>query len=100
MNPLRTIPLGVVLLSVLVRPLAAQLGTATISGNVTDSTGAVIVNASVTAVNNDTGFRRQTTSNEQGHYNLPGLSPGSYSVSVEFSGFRRAENTGITLQVD
>jgi len=42
----------------------AQLGTATISGNVTDSTGAVVVGASITAVNNGTGFRRQTVSND------------------------------------
>ena len=63
------------------RPALAQLGTATISGNVTDSTGAVLVGATVTAVNNATGFRRQTISNELGQYNLPGLSPGSYSLT-------------------
>ena len=47
-------------------PASAQLGTATISGNVTDSSAAIVVGASVTAVNNATGFRRQTISNEQG----------------------------------
>jgi hypothetical protein len=82
------------------RPAAAQLGTATISGKVTDATGAVVVGASVTAVNNDTGFRRQTTSNELGQYNLPGLSPGSYSLTVEFTGFRRTELSDIRVQVD
>ena len=82
------------------RPALAQLGTATISGNVTDSTGAVVVDASVTAVNNATGFRRQTTSNDQGQYNLPGLTPGSYNLSVESKGFRRAELNDIALQVD
>src|SRR4051794_7330566 len=53
-------------------PLSAQLGTATISGNVTDSSGAVIVGAAIKAVNNGTAFVRQTTSNQQGQYNLPG----------------------------
>ena len=80
--------------------LRAQLGTATISGNVTDSTGAVVLGASVTAVNSATGFRRQTTSNEQGQYNLPGLTPGTYNVTVELAGFRRAELPNISLQVD
>src|SRR5262245_30887314 len=79
---------------------SAQLGTATISGNVTDPTGAVVVGANVTAVSNTPGFLRQTVSSEQGQYSLPGLTPGSYSLSVEFKGFRRAELTNITLQVD
>ena len=57
-------------------PLAAQLGTATISGAVTDSTGATIAGASIAAVNVETGFRRQTATNAIGQYNLPGLSPG------------------------
>src|SRR5215813_10718817 len=78
----------------------AQLGTATISGNVTDSSSAVVVGATVTAVNNGTGFQRQTVSGDQGQYNLPGLTPGSYNLTVEFSGFRRAELKAITLQVD
>ena len=80
------------------KPASAQLGTATISGNVTDPTGAIVVGASVTAVNNATGFRRQTTSNELGQYNLPGLTPGSYSLTVEFTGFRRAELRDITCR--
>src|SRR5712691_2332104 len=81
-------------------PVWAQLGTATISGNVTDSSGAVVVGANVSAANNGTGFQRQTTTNPQGQYNLPGLNPGSYSLTVEFMGFRRAEHSNITLQVD
>lgn len=44
-------------------PLWSQLGTATISGNVTDTTGAVVAGAVVTSVNHDTGFRRQTAGN-------------------------------------
>src|SRR5436190_19932980 len=81
-------------------PAWAQLGTATMSGNVTDSSGAVVVGATVSATNNGTGFQRQTTTNPQGQYNLPGLNPGSYTVSVEFTGFRRAERSDVTLQVD
>jgi len=96
----RIILLGVFILAITLEPLCAQLGTATISGNVTDSSTAVVVGATVTAVSNATGFRRQTTTNDQGQYNLPGLAPGAYHVSVEFKGFRRAELPNITLQVD
>src|ERR1051326_4377325 len=78
-------------------PVRAQLGTATISGNITDSSGAVIVGATVRAINNGTGFVRQTSSNQLGQYNLPGLTPGPYNVQVEFAGFRRAERSDITL---
>jgi len=83
-----------------VNPVWAQLGTATMYGNVTDSSGAVVVGATVTVTNNDTGFLRQTTTNPQGQYNLPGINPGSYSLRVDFAGFRRAERSNITLQVD
>lgn len=101
MNRFRVIfPSLVFLLGISVGPLSAQMGTATISGNVTDTTGAVVVGASVTTVNHATGFRRQTISSGQGQYNLPGLTPGSYSLSVEFKGFRRAELGNITVQVD
>lgn len=81
-------------------PLCGQLGTATISGNITDSSGAVVVGASVTVVNTDTGFRRQTASNDLGQYNLPGLTPGTYDMTVEFTGFKRSERRRLTLQVD
>src|SRR4030095_1150920 len=81
-------------------PAQAQLGTATISGNVADSSGAVVGGATVTACTTGTGFQRQTVSADQGQYNLPGLTPGSYNLTVEFSGFRRAELKAITLQVD
>ena len=78
----------------------AQLGTATISGNVTDSSGATVAAAAVVALNAANGFRRQTTSSQSGQYSLPGLTPGAYSVNVELAGFRRAALSEITLQVD
>src|SRR5262249_28195404 len=78
----------------------SQLGTATISGMVTDATGAAVAGASITAVHVETGFRPQTTSNPSGQYNLPGLTPGQYDLTFEFQGFKKAEQKGLTLQVD
>src|SRR4029078_4183340 len=63
-------------------------------------TGAVVVGASVAVVSNETGFRRETVANNQGQYNLPGLVPGNYDLTVEFQGFKRVENKGLTVQVD
>ena len=77
-----------------VQPLAAQLGTATISGVVTDTTGAAVAGASITAVNTETGFRRQTVSNPIGQYNVPSLTPGQYDLTIEFQGFKKAEQKG------
>ena len=88
------------LLVVAGRPASAQLGRATISGVVTDSTGAVVTGASVTVVHVDTGFRRTTVSSAIGQYNLPGLTPGPYDLIVELAGFRRAQRQGLILQVD
>ena len=83
-----------------IQPLLAQLGTATISGAIIDQTGASVVGASVTVVNTETGFRRQSVSNGIGQYNLPGLVPGQYDLTFEMQGFKKAENKGLTLQVD
>ncbi|MCU1330600.1 MAG: TonB-dependent receptor [Bryobacterales bacterium] len=81
-------------------PVYAQLGTATISGAVIDSTGAAVSGASITTTNADTGFRRETVSNTLGEYSISGLAPGTYDVQVEFKGFKKAEQKALTLQVD
>src|SRR5262245_3338188 len=81
-------------------PLHAQLGTGTISGTIFDQTGAVLPGPNVTATNTGTGFVRVTVASETGDYRLAGLQPGTYDLRVEFSGFRRFVQSGITLQVD
>ncbi|MGH9326574.1 MAG: carboxypeptidase-like regulatory domain-containing protein, partial [Terriglobia bacterium] len=60
----------------------AQMLFGTISGTVTDPSGAVIPNARITIKNNATGVTRATTTNARGVYNAPGLSPGPYTVSA------------------
>src|SRR5262245_50625157 len=81
-------------------PLYAQLGTGTISGTVFDQTGAVLPGANVTVTNAGTGFMRETVSSETGDYRLLGLQPGTYELSVQFSGFSRFVRSGLVLQVD
>jgi hypothetical protein len=81
-------------------PALAQQGRGTILGTVTDPSGAAVTGASILILNTQTNVAARTVSNESGFYSSPPLNVGSYSVSVEKSGFRRALRSGITLLVD
>src|SRR5580704_5772065 len=78
-----------VFLVVTVSSLWAQTSTTgAIAGVVTDPTAAVVPGVSITLKNVDTGSSASTTSNAQGSYNFPLLSPGNYSVSANGTGFK------------
>src|SRR5262245_60054388 len=78
----------------------AQNVTGTILGTVVDSTGAIVAGARVTVTNDRTGQRRELSTDQQGGYVANFLPVGSWSVTVEKEGFRRAAVAGIPLQVD
>ena len=63
-------------------PARAQLLQGSITGNVTDSTQAAVVEAKVVATEQQTNFTRDTTTNASGVYNLLQLPPGTYTVIV------------------
>ena len=88
------------LLMVAAIPLPAQVTSGTIVGVVSDSTGAVIPNASVTLVHQATKDTRQTRTNDRGEFNVPFVRIGQYSISAETQGFRTQTQTGIAVQVD
>ncbi|NUQ30849.1 MAG: TonB-dependent receptor [Acidobacteriaceae bacterium] len=67
--------------------LLAQTITASVNGTVTDPTGAVVVNATVMAVNVDTGVTTPTTTNHEGIYAIRFLQIGNYQIKVESAGF-------------
>jgi hypothetical protein len=73
--------------------------TAQVSGLITDSSGARVSDASVTALNKDTGISRATDSNNDGYYMVPLLQPGNYMITVKATGFATQVRTGITLEV-
>lgn len=79
--------------------IAAQEQTGTITGTVTDSSGAVIPDATVTITNTDTQSVRAVTSNATGSYTVPYLQPGNYSVKAEKAGFKLVNRTGLELRV-
>jgi hypothetical protein len=69
-------------------------------GRVSDSTGAVIVAASVAAENLGTAQVQKTVTNKEGSHLIPSLQPGAYKITVESSGFKTFMQSGITLQVN
>src|ERR1700719_2365177 len=81
------------------RPAHAQLAGATLTGVVTDKSGAVVGRAKIQMKNLDNGQVREVTSNESGLYSAPNLPPGPYEVKVSASGFTSAVQKGIELNV-
>src|ERR1700761_4569847 len=77
-----------------------QMATAELSGNVLDTSGATVPNATVTATNVGTGIVHSTVSEKAGDYVLIDLPPGDYTVTVEAAGFRKLEQSGISLQIN
>jgi len=77
----------------------AQTGTSSITGSVTDLTGAALPGVEITLANQETGARFQTLTNETGAYRVASLPPGIYRIEAELAGFDRLSRGPITLQV-
>ena len=73
---------------------------AQIRGTVTDQSGAVLVDASVTITNDATNISQQTHSDNHGQYFIVGLRPAAYTIKAESKGFETNEKKNIVLQVD
>ena len=76
---------------------AVLLVLGTISGTVTDSTGAVVHNAKVVITDLVTNATRETKTNAQGEYRVFGLAESRYQVAVSMAGMRTTQITGIVL---
>ncbi|MCL4850826.1 MAG: carboxypeptidase regulatory-like domain-containing protein, partial [Bryobacteraceae bacterium] len=78
---------GVALLLLLPGAAHAQTTFASITGTITDGTGAVVPNASITVRSLATNIETRTTSNDVGNYTVPQLKEGPYSVRATAHGF-------------
>jgi Carboxypeptidase regulatory-like domain len=90
----------VCLVALCICPMAYGQATGSFSGNVLDKTGAAIAGATVTTTSQTTGASRQALTDEAGHYSIPLLPIGIYTVRAEFKGFQPAESKDLKLQVD
>lgn len=72
--------------------------TSSITGTVTDTSGAVIPDVKVQLVNTLTGVAYETVSGSAGNYTIPLLRPGSYEIRVEHAGFKQFRQTGIVIE--
>ena len=81
-------------------PAVFGQATGSFSGNVTDKTGAPIAGATVTATSQGTGVARQAQTDESGHYSIPLLPIGVYTIRAEFKAFQAGESKDLKLQVD
>src|ERR1700761_6107813 len=79
--------------------LHAQV-TGAITGRVTDSSGAVVAGAKITATNNNTNFTQDTTTDSGGEYHLPALPPGTYTLKMVATGFETFTTTAIDVKVN
>lgn len=80
--------------------LLCQSSSGTFLGSVRDASGAVIPGATVTIVNQDTGFRREIASGADGEFEMPLVPLGNYTVSCKAKGFQSVDRKGVNLQVD
>lgn len=102
---MRALTLSVVLLSFLVLsavpPLAiAQTLYGSLTGSITDSTGAVVPNAKVDAFNVGTGTAKQVLSDERGAYLFSDLLPGTYKVTISAPSFTTRIEEGVRIEVN
>jgi hypothetical protein len=87
---------GVLLLCL---PAFSQGNFGRILGTVTDQSGGVVVNATVTITDADRGVARTLTTDDAGLYNAPTLIPGTYTVRAEAKGFKKFERQNVFLGV-
>ncbi len=93
----RLVPITLFVAS-LAAPAFAQNSHGSITGQVTDPTGAVIPKANVTVTNTDTGYLAKVVTTKEGFYTAPELPPGPYKLAVEAKGFRTYVREGLDLQ--
>jgi Carboxypeptidase regulatory-like domain len=77
--------------------LFGQAVNATLLGTITDSSGATVAGAKVTATETATGLIHESVTNESGNYTFPDMPPGKYSLTAEAKGFKKDTHQNIDL---
>ena len=91
--------LGVLCLSLAAVAAFGQTDRGTITGSVSDPTGALIANAPIRATNSQTGTVYTGATSATGNYTFPQLPPGTYEISISVSGFKRFVRQNVVVPV-
>lgn len=78
----------------------AQTGSANVTGTVTDAQGAVVAGATVRLINDEKGFSRTATTNDNGQYSFSSIPPDTYKIEVEASGFKKLVRSSVAALTD
>jgi len=79
---------------------AAQSTTAVLRGTISDSSGAVVQGARISATNTDTNLTGSVVSDDSGNYTISGLPPGMYRIEASFGQLQKQVRSGVRLQVN
>jgi outer membrane receptor protein involved in Fe transport len=93
---------GLLVLAVLMAPglVLGQTSMGAVNGTVTDSTGGVVPGATVTLVNQGTNIRAERQTSHAGYFTFVNVRPGTYTLTVEISGFNKAQLSAFTVGVN
>ena len=95
------IPVLAVLFLSLLAPISAQLATTTsLVGTISDSSGNIIPNAKVTAIETGTSDRYSGVTNGSGYYSFEFIRVGKYNITAENPGFQKVTKTGILVEIN
>src|SRR5689334_19445883 len=95
---MRTLVLAFILSCCTILPVAAQTATGSIVGRLTDSTGAILADVEVTAINPAKGIATKARTDETGLYRLLYLDPAEYTLTFAREGFATVQKTGVALR--
>ena len=90
---------AIVLIALGLHTAQAQVVGGTLSGTITDATGAAVANATVLVHNDETGNERRLQTGPDGRYAAPSIPVGSYTITVDAEGFTQQRRIGIALSV-
>src|ERR1700680_1765862 len=88
---------SILLALLVVRPLQAQVLYGSVTGTVSDQSGAAVPKAHLTLTNRATDITRETDADENGHYLITDVPPGSYDLKVTAGGFKPLIQTNLTI---
>src|SRR5215475_5314763 len=80
--------------------VAQTITSGTVLGTITDPTGAVVPKAEVQLLNTETNATATQTTNDDGGYVFPNVTPGTYRITVKMAGFRTATVNNVAVQVN